>query len=358
MIRKSKAKQFLTDMFPVEKVEKDMEYLMKLGLNTGQILSYAKKMQERWDAKIVKKAFIYFKKNKFEGVQFYDVKYVSLSRNISTEEAKKVINDYKNKKVTNLKGFIERHGEEKGRELFTEFQKTSKSSTDKIKDNLKLEYGDKWKEKWIDYQKGNSRRCKEFYLSRGLANTVEEAVKQVKDYQLKNSGVNVEYYLARGYKKEEIEDFISLINLKKRNHSRNRKYLKSIHGDKWQEVYENVHKKYRQNMEDSGTWIKLEDLDSWIKYQLRVWFLTEQSVINDAIKDIEKRSTFWHLDHIFSVKQGFLLDVEPEIIASPVNLRIISRSQNCSKQDRCDITLEKLCNEYKKWRENENKKNS
>lgn len=62
----------------------------------------------------------------------------------------------------------------------------------------------------------------------------------------------------------------------------------------------------------------------------------------DQIDPLRLRSDEWHLDHKFSIMQGFLNGVDPEIIASPHNLEIVSRTENCSKHSNCSITLEQL----------------
>ena len=66
----------------------------------------------------------------------------------------------------------------------------------------------------------------------------------------------------------------------------------------------------------------------------------------DIIDPNKLRSYYWHLDHIFSVKAGFYYDIDPCIISSVYNLRIISRSDNVKKNIRCDITLSELLEKY------------
>ena len=56
----------------------------------------------------------------------------------------------------------------------------------------------------------------------------------------------------------------------------------------------------------------------------------------------------YSLDHIYSKKQGFIDNVDPEIIGHWSNLRIILESENNSKQAKCDITLEQLLYNYDK----------
>ena len=53
------------------------------------------------------------------------------------------------------------------------------------------------------------------------------------------------------------------------------------------------------------------------------------------------RQTF-HVDHIYSVLDGFTNGVEPAIISHPVNLRILEAKTNSSKGPKSEMTLEEL----------------
>lgn len=55
-----------------------------------------------------------------------------------------------------------------------------------------------------------------------------------------------------------------------------------------------------------------------------------------------KKSNNLHVDHNYSVKEGFDNNVKIEIIANINNLRLISQFDNLSKGKRCDITLNEL----------------
>lgn len=50
----------------------------------------------------------------------------------------------------------------------------------------------------------------------------------------------------------------------------------------------------------------------------------------------------YHIDHRFSIKQGFLNNIPLEIITHPFNLKMIWYKDNLTKQDKCEITLEEL----------------
>jgi endogenous inhibitor of DNA gyrase (YacG/DUF329 family) len=59
-----------------------------------------------------------------------------------------------------------------------------------------------------------------------------------------------------------------------------------------------------------------------------------------------KRSKDVHLDHIYSISEGFRNNVPPEIIGHWTNLRLISKIENSSKGTKCHKTLEQLYEDY------------
>jgi len=59
-----------------------------------------------------------------------------------------------------------------------------------------------------------------------------------------------------------------------------------------------------------------------------------------------QRGDDYHLDHIYSVVDGFKANILPEIISSPVNLRVISANENQSKNDNSLFTKEQLYDLY------------
>jgi hypothetical protein len=53
-----------------------------------------------------------------------------------------------------------------------------------------------------------------------------------------------------------------------------------------------------------------------------------------------------HLDHIYSITDGYVNKVEPEIIGSIYNLRFIPAIDNQIKKTKSDISLKKLKKMY------------
>ena len=59
-----------------------------------------------------------------------------------------------------------------------------------------------------------------------------------------------------------------------------------------------------------------------------------------------KRSKHWHVDHIYSVTDGFLNDVPVNVVSDISNLRLISDKDNYIKHKKSEKTLEQLYEDY------------
>jgi len=62
-----------------------------------------------------------------------------------------------------------------------------------------------------------------------------------------------------------------------------------------------------------------------------------------------KRGKNYHLDHKYSIVQGYKDKINPVILGSYVNLELIKAYDNITKRDDCSITKEDLFNEYNKY---------
>jgi len=82
-------------------------------------------------------------------------------------------------------------------------------------------------------------------------------------------------------------------------------------------------------------------------YKAKVWHFTNKNKL-ESIKNIEKRGRIglknnpFHLDHKYSISEGFKNNIPAHIIGSIYNLEMIPALENCSKQDKCSILLEDL----------------
>lgn len=68
------------------------------------------------------------------------------------------------------------------------------------------------------------------------------------------------------------------------------------------------------------------------KYYRIVWNISENNAKN--VSKIQLRGVNFHLDHIIPISLGYKYDIDPEIIGSIDNLRIISRKENFIKNQK------------------------
>lgn len=54
-------------------------------------------------------------------------------------------------------------------------------------------------------------------------------------------------------------------------------------------------------------------------------------------------------DHMYSISQGFINNVDPAIISHPANCQLMLQNDNSSKKTKCDITLDELIERITKW---------
>lgn len=101
-------------------------------------------------------------------------------------------------------------------------------------------------------------------------------------------------------------------------------------------------------MVESGKLIDSNNKSEFNVYCSLVWRQTEYNykIYKDYINptNIERRNKRYALDHIFSVQQGFIRNIAPEIISHPCNLRIIGWIDNSRKNIKCDISINELRN--------------
>lgn len=94
-----------------------------------------------------------------------------------------------------------------------------------------------------------------------------------------------------------------------------------------------------------------KDIDRFEKYSKVVRYKTRTSFnkykkIIDPFELKVKNSRNYHIDHIYSIMDGFINNIDPCIIASPINLRVILGSDNLRKGIKSEIELDKLLENY------------
>ena len=113
-----------------------------------------------------------------------------------------------------------------------------------------------------------------------------------------------------------------------------------------------VTSKIRKSRISSGDWTADEDRTDLEKYRLEVKKISARSYHDHYYKinpDNLSRSRFkYHLDHIFSVEEGFKQGVPPEVIGHWTNLRMLWHIDNSVKNIKCHKTVEQLMEDYRK----------
>jgi len=93
-------------------------------------------------------------------------------------------------------------------------------------------------------------------------------------------------------------------------------------------------------------WLKLQP--EYKKYKSKVIKITNQQPIQ-LLENFKKRGNSskknaYHLDHKFSIVEGFKQGIDPDVIGDISNLEFIPWRENISKGFRCSITIEELLN--------------
>jgi hypothetical protein len=84
------------------------------------------------------------------------------------------------------------------------------------------------------------------------------------------------------------------------------------------------------------------------RYHSEVWTITGQNFKKHKhlIENAVLRGNDFHLDHIFSISEGFRNNIPAHIIGHVTNLRILPSSENCSKQGKCHKTVDQLYEDF------------
>lgn len=95
----------------------------------------------------------------------------------------------------------------------------------------------------------------------------------------------------------------------------------------------------------TGQCILEEDIPAYQAYRSKVHSLTKKQPLH-LLENIEKRGAIqhggWHIDHQYSIHQGFIDSTPPEIVGHICNLKVIPAYENVSKQEKCSLTLKQL----------------
>jgi hypothetical protein len=109
-----------------------------------------------------------------------------------------------------------------------------------------------------------------------------------------------------------------------------------------------ANKKRKKTRIEKGYDVPIELKEPFAQYEQMVDRITEQSykkfkhIINPAESKRGRTKGHYQLDHILSKVDGFKQNIAPELLAHPVNLRMLPISQNISKSSQSHITKPEL----------------
>lgn len=290
----------------------------------------------------------------------YDAQYISERDGISVEEAIDQIEEYKRNKATSKQNFIKKYGEIEGNKKFNEFKSKSLDiSTNKA---LWIKTNNATEEDWFNRCRRKSKRCIDYWIYHHKM-SVADAKRAVSDHQKSNSGVFYEYYAKLGYTHNEILEI--LLDISKRKDGASIRGIQSKYPElSYQEVldrYDNICKsksnprsaeslaRARATLERNGRWVPYELLSEYEIYKRAVAKVTRAQKVHppETIKvGIAGTPGAFQLDHKFSVREGFLNDIDPKIIGNAVNLEYIPWEENLKKSYNCSITITELLELY------------
>lgn len=198
-----------------------------------------------------------------------------------------------------------------------------------------------------------SPRRKEYWIKKGY--TESEAANKVTEWQSTVSPRTISYWINKGLsekdaikKVSEYQDNISIDAICNRLKCTREEALEVQIG-------------YIEKTRLTCDFIEDEYYGLYLLYKRKVDKLTKQTykLYKKEIDPYNLRSRDYHLDHKYSIKDGFINEIPAEIISSKYNLQIISASENSSKQSKSKITIEELYKKYKNENKNkhENKEN-
>jgi hypothetical protein len=104
-------------------------------------------------------------------------------------------------------------------------------------------------------------------------------------------------------------------------------------------------KRCRECYENNKFENAVKNKNGWGRFKFLVWYYSEKSykehyhLIN---KNNNVRGSEYHLDHRYSLYEGFINNVSPKIIGGYKNLEIIEKYKNLSKGKKCSINLNEI----------------
>lgn len=187
------------------------------------------------------------------------------------------------------------------------------------------------KENWLrSWKKGNGNN--EHIDKRNI--TILEKYGDLESYAIHTNSKKVESCL----KKHGVE-YVTQTDFYK---ERRKKTLNEKYGS---ENYNNPNKT-KETRINNNTQINDDVINNFIEYKKVVVNRTITIYRNNIElinpNSLKRGKKDYHIDHRFSIKQGFLNNIPIEVITHPINLEMIHYMDNLEKQDNCSVSLNDL----------------
>lgn len=268
-----------------------------------------------------------------------------IKKGYSEEEAKQKSYLHNSHSLDNL---IIKFGEEIGTKKYRSIQESFKGRKNKIINSLSKKYN-----------------C-----------SIDDAILLYNEQMRLKSPKTIEYWLNKGYTKEQALDIIKKkgqnesprhINYWLRKCNNDYNMAKCLHMDFQDNISIGaIIKKYnctedaainKQNMfiekmlntmKERG-YIYKHTKSNFLEYTQKVRNISEKTYrrYKHIIDPDNLRGKEYHLDHKYSIFQGFIDNIDEDVIGSLFNLEIIPAHNNQIKYKKCSITNEQLLNNYK-----------
>jgi len=145
------------------------------------------------------------------------------------------------------------------------------------------------------------------------------------------------------YSKLFIDDkFIPILKTKRKD-----TYVKK-YGEEHPMKLDSIKQKVKTTNESNGYWITEDQVKDFNSYTRLVWRYTNKNDLS-VLENIDKRAHTkdgYHLDHKYSIYQGFKDSIDAKIIGNICNLEMLQSGQNLSKNRKCSITKDELLSSY------------
>jgi hypothetical protein len=272
-----------------------------------------------------------------------------INKGFSEEQALNKIHILNSNSLENL---ISIYGEIEGKIRYEKYIKGQKSKHNKIIKNIMNENNvshDESKKILKSKMQKISPKSLIFWIERGY--TEEEAKLEMYKIGRRTSPRCLDYWLIKTNNNYDVAKKL-LRDYQDNNSIESISNREKISLDDAQKIQNSIFSKMLQTLYSSGAILRPDFKSDFEKYKQKVVRLTEINYrrYKNIIDPLNLRSKEYHIDHRYSIIQGFIDNVEEIVISSPFNLEIKKSQDNCSKQGKCDISinelLEKINNNY------------